>query len=137
MKKIDSLNLIPFIDIMLVLLVIVLTSASFVVQSRIQVDVPQIDQTQGQNTDKRETHSITINKEGDFFLDDKPLSLQEIGAQLEQLDKNIQVIIRGDRQSGLEFFLEITTMLRDKGINDVYVIAEQKYYKSVTANLFM
>ncbi|AAP76716.1 biopolymer transporter ExbD [Helicobacter sp. MIT 03-1614] len=126
MKKIDSLNLIPFIDIMLVLLVIVLTSASFVVQSRIQVDVPQIDQTQGQNTDKRETHSITINKEGDFFLDDKPLSLQEIGAQLEQLDKNIQVIIRGDRQSGLEFFLEITTMLRDKGINDVYVIAEQK-----------
>ncbi len=105
---------------------IVLTSASFVVQSRIQVDVPQIDQTQGQNTDKRETHSITINKEGDFFLDDKPLSLQEIGAQLEQLDKNIQVIIRGDRQSGLEFFLEITTMLRDKGINDVYVIAEQK-----------
>ena len=126
MKKIDSLNLLPFIDIMLVLLVIVLTSASFVVQSRIQVDVPQIDQTQGQNTDKRETHSITINKEGDFFLDDKPLSLQEIGAQLEQLDKNIQVIIRGDRQSGLEFFLEITTMLRDKGINDVYVIAEQK-----------
>lgn len=126
MKKIDSLNLIPFIDIMLVLLVIVLTSASFVVQSRIQVDVPQIDQTQGQNTDKRETHSITINKEGDFFLDDKPLSLQEIGAQLEQLDKNIQVIIRGDRQSGLEFFLEITTMLHDKGINDVYVIAEQK-----------
>ncbi len=126
MKKIDSLNLIPFIDIMLVLLVIVLTSASFVVQSRIQVDVPQIDQTQGQNTDKRETHSITINKEGDFFLDDKPLSLQEIAAQLEQLDKNIQVIIRGDRQSGLEFFLEITTMLRDKGINDVYVIAEQK-----------
>ena len=126
MKKIDSLNLIPFIDIMLVLLVIVLTSASFVVQSRIQVDVPQIDQTQGQNTDKRETHSITINKEGDFFLDDKPHSLQEIGAQLEQLDKNIQVIIRGDRQSGLEFFLEITTMLRDKGINDVYVIAEQK-----------
>ena len=98
MKKIDSLNLIPFIDIMLVLLVIVLTSASFVVQSRIQVDVPQIDQTQGQNTDKRETHSITINKEGDFFLDDKPLSLQEIGAQLEQLDKNIQVIIR-DRKS--------------------------------------
>ena len=35
MKKIDSLNLIPFIDIMLVLLVIVLTSASFVQQSRI------------------------------------------------------------------------------------------------------
>ena len=44
MKKIDSLNLIPFIDIMLVLLVIVLTSASFVQQSRIEVEIPKLEE---------------------------------------------------------------------------------------------
>ncbi|WP_334092756.1 biopolymer transporter ExbD, partial [Helicobacter typhlonius] len=53
MKKIDSLNLIPFIDIMLVLLVIVLTSASFVVRSHIQVDVPRLEDTQGQNAQQK------------------------------------------------------------------------------------
>lgn len=126
MKKIDSLNLIPFIDIMLVLLVIMLTSASFVVRSQIQVDVPRLEETQGQNTQKKETHSITIDKEGRFFLDDKPLSLNELKAQVGQLERDTQVIIRSDRQSDLEFFLEVTTMLRDVGIYDVYVTTEQK-----------
>ncbi|TLD81909.1 biopolymer transporter ExbD [Helicobacter sp. MIT 05-5293] len=124
MKKIDSLNVIPFIDIMLVLLVIVLTSASFVVQSRIQVDVPQIEQTQGENTHKKDSKQITINKEGQFFLDDRALSLEELKQSIDTFDKETQVIIRGDRQSDLEFFLELTTILRDNGINDVYVIAE-------------
>ncbi|TLE01901.1 biopolymer transporter ExbD [Helicobacter japonicus] len=126
MKKIDSLNLIPFIDIMLVLLVIVLTSASFVVRSYIQVDVPRLEDTQGQSTHKKESHTITIDKQGHFFLDNKPLSLNELKAQVGQFDKNTQVIIYSDRQSNLEFFLEVTTMLRDKGIDDVYVSTEHK-----------
>ena len=45
---------------------------------------------------------------------------------MEQLERDTQVIIRSDRQSDLEFFLEVTTMLRDVGIYDVYVTTEQK-----------
>lgn len=126
MKKIDSLNLIPFIDIMLVLLVIVLTSASFVVQSRIQIDVPRVEQSEGASAVKKESHNITINKEGGLFFDDVPSSLEELRAKVGELNKDTQIIIRGDKQSGLESFLDVTTMLRDMGLNDVYVIAEQK-----------
>ena len=126
MKKIDSLNLIPFIDIMLVLLVIVLTSASFVVRSHIQVDVPRLEDTQGQNAQQKKTHSITIDKEGRFFLDDKLLGLGELKAEIKSFEKDTQVIIRSDRQSDLEYFLEVATTLRDNGIDDVYVTKEQK-----------
>lgn len=126
MKKIDSLNLIPFIDVMLVLLVIVLTSASFVLRSNIQVDVPRIDDAQGQNANKKDIHSITIDKDGQFYLDDKTLSLEDLKEQLKALDKAAQVIIRGDRQSDLQSFLEVTTTLRDNGINDVFVTTESK-----------
>lgn len=126
MKKIDSLNLIPFIDIMLVLLVIVLTSASFVVQSQIKVDVPRIEESEGQNTQKKQSQRITIDKDGHFFLNDKALSFDELKAQVATFDKDAQVIIHSDRQSDVEFFLEVTTMLRDNGITDVYVTTEQK-----------
>lgn len=126
MKKIDSLNLVPFIDVMLVLLVIVLTSASFVVQSQIQVDIPQIDNTQGQSIDKKQKQSIVINKQGEFFLNDKPSSLSSIKSDFINLDKQTQIIIRGDRQSGLEFFLELTTMLRDMGFGNVYVLTQKE-----------
>lgn len=126
MKKIDSLNLIPFIDIMLVLLVIVLVSASFVVQSQVQVDVPKLEETYGSNEQKKTSHRITINKEGHFFLDDRALSLSELKSQIGTFDKDTQVIIRSDRQSDLEHFLEVATTLRDMGIYDVYVTTEKK-----------
>lgn len=125
MKKIDSLNLIPFIDVMLVLLVIILTSASFVMRSQIQVDVPRLEETEGSNQQKQ-SHRITIDKEGHFYLDDKPLSLGELKAQVSSFDKDSQIIITSDRQSDLEFFLEVTTILRDMGIYDVYVTTEKK-----------
>ena len=41
MKKFDEINIIPFIDIMLVLLAIVLVTASFISQGKIQVNVQQ------------------------------------------------------------------------------------------------
>ena len=126
MKKIDSLNLIPFIDIMLVLLVIVLTSASFVAQSRIQVDVPRIEENSGKSADKKSAHSISIDKDGRIYLDDMSLSLEALQGQIEGFEKETQIIIRGDRQSDLELFLEITTMLRDEGISDVYVTTQKK-----------
>lgn len=126
MKKIDSLNLIPFIDIMLVLLVIVLTSASFVAQSKIQIDIPRVEQSKGSSAVKKESHNITIDKEGRLFFDDVPSSLDELRTKASELDKDVQIIIHGDKQSGLESFLDVTTMLRDMGLNDVYVIAEQK-----------
>lgn len=124
MKKIDSLNLIPFIDIMLVLLVIVLTSASFVVQSKVKIDVPQVEDNQSQSTDKKESHHITIDKEGRLFFDDKESSFDVLKERVGELNKTTQIIIRGDKESDLESFLSITTMLRDRGITDVYVITQ-------------
>ena len=69
MKKIDSLNLVPFIDIMLVLLVIVLTSASFITTSRIPIAVPQVEQNSSKNHQelKKKQVSITIDEKGEFL----------------------------------------------------------------------
>ena len=72
MKKIDSLNLVPFIDIMLVLLVIVLTTASFITTSRLPIAIPQVEQNSSKNHQelKKKQANITINQEGKYFLND-------------------------------------------------------------------
>ena len=108
MKKIDSLNLIPFIDIMLVLLVIVLTSASFVQQSRIEVEIPRLEQgaESSAHTESRE-EMIVIDKQGQYFVQNKRLDSHELRAWLERTPKQTQIIIKGDRESGLEHFLEL------------------------------
>ncbi|WP_394994587.1 ExbD/TolR family protein [uncultured Helicobacter sp.] len=126
MKKIDSLNLIPFIDIMLVLLVIVLTSASFVQQSRIEVEIPRLEQgaESSAHTESRE-EMIVIDKQGQYFVQNKRLDSHELRAWLERTPKQTQIIIKGDRESGLEHFLELSTLLQVLGFENVYVITHK------------
>ncbi|HIV48256.1 ExbD/TolR family protein [uncultured Helicobacter sp.] len=126
MKKIDSLNLIPFIDIMLVLLVIVLTSASFVQQSKIEVEIPKIEESAESSTqaDIKE-EMIVINKQGQYFVRNKRLDFSELKMWLERTPKQTQILIKGDRESGLEHFLEVSTLLQMLGFENVYVITQK------------
>lgn len=126
MKKIDSLNLIPFIDIMLVLLVIVLTSASFVQQSKIEVEIPKLEEgTESSAQAQTQEEMIVIDKQGQFFVHNKKLDSSELKAWLERTPKQTQIIIKGDRESGLEHFLEVSTLLQMLGFENVYVITQK------------
>ncbi|MGI0406264.1 biopolymer transporter ExbD [Helicobacter himalayensis] len=128
MKKIDSLNLIPFIDIMLVLLVIVLVSASFVQHSKIQVEIPTLEeQKQGATSGESKEKIITIDKEGNYYFEDSQISLESLKNELSRLPKDTQIIIQGDKASELEFFLELSTTLQAFGLNDIYVIMQKAH----------
>ncbi|RDU53691.1 biopolymer transporter ExbD [Helicobacter sp. MIT 00-7814] len=128
MKKIDSLNLIPFIDIMLVLLVIVLVSASFVQHSKIQVEIPTLeDQKQGATSSESKEKIITIDKEGNYYFEDSKISLESLKNELSRLPKDTQIIIQGDKASELEFFLELSTTLQAFGLHDIYVIMQKAH----------
>ena len=66
LKKFDSINVVPFIDIMLVLLVIVLTTATFVAKGIIPVDLSEGKSSQKLTKNKELT--ITIKQNGDIFF---------------------------------------------------------------------
>lgn len=128
MKKIDSLNLIPFIDIMLVLLVIVLVSASFVQHSKIQVEIPTLEeQKQGATSGESKEKIITIDKEGNYYFEDSQISLESLKNEFSRLPKDTQIIIQGDKASELEFFLELSTTLQAFGLSDIYVIMQKAH----------
>lgn len=128
MKKIDSLNLVPFIDIMLVLLVIVLTSASFITTSRIPVAVPQVEQNSSKNHQdlKKKQVSITIDEKGEYFVDEKKASLDEIKQAMTTYPKDTPIVLRGDRESNLNSFIQIFDVLQNLNLKEVYVIVEEK-----------
>ena len=62
MKRVDSINVIPFIDIMLVLLVMVLTTATFIRTGLIPVDLPEAKGTAAEH--KPSEFKLTIQKDG-------------------------------------------------------------------------
>ena len=62
MKRFDQINVIPFIDVMLVLLAIVLTTATFVAQGTIPVNLP-VSQSASKFRDQKPVE-ITIDEQG-------------------------------------------------------------------------
>ena len=88
MKKIDSMNLVPFIDIMLVLLVIVLTTASFVNTSRIQVNVPKVSDGSSKQDTQSKPITIAIDEQGRYYLNDKPHTLESLKEAIKSYDES-------------------------------------------------
>ena len=76
MKRIDTINVIPFIDIMLVLLVMVLTTATFVKTGLIPVDLPEAKGSAAEH--KPSELKLTIKKDGTLFIgENEQVSIEE------------------------------------------------------------
>ena len=91
MKKFDEINIIPFIDIMLVLLAIVLVTASFISQGKIKVNVPKASSTVAFKSDEL-TKLLTVTADKQLYFNDKPIyaeaSFQDFVTITDMLSKN-------------------------------------------------
>lgn len=126
MKKIDSMNLVPFIDIMLVLLVIVLTTASFINTSRIQVNVPKVSNGSSKQDTQSKPITIAIDEQGRYYLNDKPRTLEALKQAIKSYDASTSVIINGDSQSNLNAFVQMMDIIQAQGLKDLYIVVEEE-----------
>lgn len=126
MKKIDSLNLIPFIDIVLVLLVIVLTTASFIEQSRISVDIPQVkDFVQNSGNLTQEDKIISIKSDNKIFYDDTEVSLEDLRFYISRLPKDTHIVLNGDKKSNFDTFVKIMAMLENLEYKNLFILIDE------------
>ena len=68
-KEFDYINVIPLVDVMLVLLTIVLTTSSFIASGMIPVDLPKAHRSQGEIL---KTQTVEIDRAGKVYLNSKP-----------------------------------------------------------------
>ena len=101
-RLLAEINVIPYVDVMLVLLVIFMVTAPFMIQG-INVDLPEVD---SQPIQKAASDNVTIslNSNGDFFLEfesfkNKSLSLDLLEEELRKIISNnssIEIYLRAD-----------------------------------------
>lgn len=121
MKKFDSINVIPFIDIMLVLLAIVLATASFISQGKIEVNVPQ-SQSQAKAVPDDFAELITINKNGEFFYQDKAIDLPTLENTITALPTDTKVTLKVDAETDFQQFVSVTDLLKKAQLKKVTVV---------------
>jgi len=122
-ERFDKMNVVPFIDIVLVLLVIVLATATFVTNQTIKVDLPSASSKQ---KEEKKSINIAVNKEGKYFYDKEELSLDFIKEKLLKLDPKKDIIsLRMDKSSEFRYFIDIIDILKTKGFENISIITKK------------
>lgn len=120
MKRFDQINMVPFIDIVLVLLAIVMTTASFVSKGLIEVDLPETESTQAAPADV-EFKEITIDSDNRIFYQGQEQSIDQLDEQLVVLSKQTQFHLRVDKASRFGSFIAVADLLRQQLLDRVAI----------------
>lgn len=124
MKRFDQINMIPFIDIMLVLLAIVLTTATFVSQGLIEVNLPSAEQV-SEAPANQEPLEIAINAQNELFFAGEKLSQAEIETRLASLSTDTLIVLRVDKAAVFEPFVKLIDLLKKHQFKNLSIQAQQ------------
>ena len=122
-KKFDSINVVPFIDIMLVLLVIVLTTATFVAKGIIPVDLPTA-KTAAKQSDKKNL-TITIKQNGDILFDKVKVLETDLAKELAKYEVKTPININCDKEAKFELFVTLLDTLEEKEFRNLGIITKK------------
>ncbi len=122
-KVLSEINVTPFVDVMLVLLVIFMITAPLL-QQGIDVNLPK---AKGRDLPSEERITMVIKKEGIIYMNENPVSLTDMRHKLEAISKlNPNVYLKADRGVPYGFVVEVIGEIKDAGIERLGIVTEPK-----------
>jgi len=122
-SKFDTINVVPFIDIMLVLLVIVLTTASFIQTGLIKLDLPT-GSSKIKDKPKKEL-KISIKANGDIYFDKEKIAHDDVEKLLLEHDKKSSIHLYSDKNAKFDNFVFILDLLKKHNYEDLGIITKK------------
>lgn len=120
-REFDYINVIPLVDIMLVLLTIVLVTATFIVQGSIPVKLPSAKYAESDNI---RSFQITINKDGEIYFENRKIMLEEMESIVKNIDKDSHISIFADRSAKVQSLISVLDILKKYNFKKVTIKTE-------------
>jgi biopolymer transport protein TolR len=121
---VTEINITPFTDVILVLLVIFMIATPLIVQSSIRVNLPQADSA---NPTEKTSHAyITITNEGLMYLGDEMVTRQALKEKISALHKNnpsLSVVLRADKLVRFKDIVTALDILNEIGVRNLNIAA--------------
>jgi len=121
--KFDTINVVPFIDIMLVLLVIVLTTASFIQMGVIKVDLPT-GSSKVKEEPKKEL-KISIKKNGEIYFNKNLVKRENVEEKLLKHNKKDPIHLYSDKDAKFDNFVFILDILKKHEYENLGIITKK------------
>jgi biopolymer transport protein TolR len=121
-STLSEINMVPFIDVVLVLLIIFMITAP-ILQSGIEVDVPKTSTIKEINEVRL---VVSIDKNQLIYIGDTPVNINRLGAQVKAQLKKPQdsVFLRADETIPFGIFAKVVDTLRLSGINNISIVTQ-------------
>lgn len=124
-KPVSEINVVPYIDVMLVLLIVFMVTAPMLNQG-IEVDLPEANNEPLEIDENLETLVVSITSNSEYFLsigatgdERQSLDLESIGLRVNQImgaNPDIQVLIEGDSDADWGAMITLITTLNAAGV---------------------
>ncbi len=119
--SLEGINITPLVDVVLVLLLIFMVTAP-VLQSGVEVAVPQT-RTVNQLTEQHRV--VTLDKDQNVFLDDKPVNIHNLPALLSAgTGAGKTVYVRADQRVPFGAFASVMDAVKQAGIANISIVTQ-------------
>ncbi|MCS6927472.1 MAG: protein TolR [Candidatus Binatia bacterium] len=123
-ESISQINITPFVDVMLVLLVIFMVTAP-ILQQGVHVDLPEVASGPLEGSDEQLVVSVT--RDGKVLLNDSPVKVEELSQKLRtilHLRPDRAVYLRADKNIAYGRVVEVMAAVRDAGVRKLGMVTE-------------
>ena len=122
-ERFDKMNVVPFIDIVLVLLVIVLATASFVQNKTIKIDLPAAS---SKKSEEKKSVVIAIDKEGKYFYNKSPVTFEVLQTKLNALQPKKDIVsLHTDKLTPFDYFVKVIDVMKARGFENISIVTKQ------------
>ena len=119
-RQMPSINIVPLVDVLTVLLFFFLVTMQFKQVSTLNITVPKIE-TAGEN-DIQERIIIAISPEGQIYLNDRPIEKFQLEAAIKlagELTPELPILLVADEDVSLKFVTEVMDVCRSNKMNTI------------------
>ncbi len=127
-RRIAEMNVVPYIDVMLVLLIIFMITSPLLTRS-VDVELPTVRQAENVLPEQSQFVIVTLDSAGQLFLneDKQPLSMKTLltrVAALIRFNPNSQVLVRGDHSNAYGEVVKVMSLLQEAGVEKVGLLTK-------------
>jgi len=119
---IAEINITPFTDVILVLLVIFMITTPLILQSGIKVNLPNAKSSKSSHGGDKV--NVIIDKKGSIYLDDKPMTRDTLKEKIEAMYKDrpdLEVVLLSDKLSKFRDIVSVLDVMNEVGIKNLNI----------------
>ena len=124
-KPISEINVVPYIDVMLVLLIIFMVTAPLLTEG-VKIELPQTDANAiDYNPEAPEPFILTVDADGQLFIDDLEKTKREVLIYVTALYREkptTDFLVRGDKYAIYDDVLQAMVILKEAGVQTVSLV---------------